>query len=99
MWTAVLVGSLGCYVLKLAGVSVPARVLSDPRVRRVTDLLPVALLAALVASQTFTTGGVLVVDARAAGLAAAAVCVWRRAPFLVTVAVGAVTAAMLRLVT
>ena len=67
MWAAVLAGSVGCYVLKLAGVSVPQRVLANPRVRRIGALLPVALLSALVATQTFSTGQDLMVDARAAG--------------------------------
>ncbi|WP_440900015.1 AzlD domain-containing protein, partial [Actinosynnema sp.] len=49
MWTAVLVACVGCYVLKLAGLSLPERVLSHPTVERVADLIPVALLAALVA--------------------------------------------------
>ena len=56
MWTAVLAGSFGCYALKLAGVSVPQRVLDDARVQRIGVFLPVALLSALVATQTFTTG-------------------------------------------
>ena len=40
--------------------------------RRLAALLPVALLAALTAQQTFSDGQQLVLDARAAGLAAAA---------------------------
>jgi hypothetical protein len=58
-------------------------------------LLPVALLAALVATQTFGEG----VDARAAGLAAAVLALLARAPFLVVVGVAAGTAALLRAVT
>jgi branched-subunit amino acid transport protein len=96
MWAAVLAGSVGCYVLKLAGVSVPQRVLADPRVRRIGALLPVALLSALVATQTFTTGHDLTVDARAAGLAVAVVAVLLRAPFLVVVAGAAATTALVR---
>ena len=96
MWAAVLAGSIGCYVLKLAGVSVPQRVLADPRVRRIGALLPVALLSALVATQTFTTGHDLTVDARAAGLAVAAVAVLARAPFLVVVAAAAAATALVR---
>jgi len=96
MWAAVLAGSVGCYVLKLAGVSVPQRVLADPRVRRIGALLPVALLSALVATQTFTTGHDLTVDARAAGLAVAAVAVFARAPFLVVVAAAAAATALVR---
>jgi hypothetical protein len=96
MWAAVLAGSVGCYALKLAGVSVPQRVLADPRVRRIGALLPVALLSALVATQTFTTGHDLTVDARAAGLAVAAVAVLARAPFLVVVAGAAAATALVR---
>jgi len=96
MWAAVVAGSFGCYVLKLAGVSVPERVLADPRVRRIGALLPVALLSALVATQTFTTGQDITVDARAAGLAFAAVAVLLRAPFLVVVAGAAGTTALVR---
>ena len=65
-------------------------------VRRVAGLLPVALLAALVAVQTFADGQNLVIDARLAGLAAAVIALVLRAPFLVVVLVAAVTAAVLR---
>jgi Branched-chain amino acid transport protein (AzlD) len=98
MWLAVLVGSAGCYALKLAGLSVPRRLLGNARVGRVTDLLPIALLATLVAVQTFTTATRLVVDARAAGVAVACVAVLLRAPFLVVVAAAVVTTALLRLI-
>jgi hypothetical protein len=99
MWAAVLLGSLGCYALKLAGLSVPQRVLANRRVERVALLLPVALLAALTATQAFSTGRHLVVDARAAGLAAAGIALLLRAPFLAVVVAAAGTAALLRLVT
>ncbi|GIU86150.1 MAG: branched-chain amino acid transporter AzlD [Acidimicrobiia bacterium] len=95
-WAAVLLASVGCYLCKLAGLSVPARVVAAPRVQRVAALLPVALLGALIATQTFTDGRELVIDARAAGLAAAAVAVWRRAPFLAVVGAAAATTALLR---
>ena len=98
VWVAILVGSLGCYVLKLLGLSVPASVLGDARVQRVAALLPVALLAALIATQTFTSEKSLVLDARAAGVAVAVVAVWRRAPFLVVIALAAATSALLHAV-
>ena len=44
-WAAVLVTALGCYLLKLAGLSFPPWVLEHPLVERIADLLPVALLA------------------------------------------------------
>lgn len=95
-WLAIGLTALGCYLLKLAGLSVPERVLDRPRVRAVAVALPVALLAALTAVQTFTVPGGLAVDARAAGVAAAVVALALRAPFLVVVAVAALTAAGLR---
>jgi hypothetical protein len=96
MWTAVLVGSLGCFVLKALGWAVPPRVLDDDRVRRAALLLPVALLAALVVVEAFASGRALRLDARAAGLAVAVVAVVLRAPFLVVVVLAAVTAALVR---
>ena len=98
MWTAILLGSLGCYALKLAGLSLPARVLANPVVERVADLIPVALLAALVAVQVWSTGPGLEVDARTAGLAFAVVALLLRAPFLVVVIGAAVVAALIRAV-
>ena len=99
IWAAVLVTSVGCYLLKLAGLSVPERWLSSPRVRAVTLLLPVALLAALTVVQVFATGQHLVIDARAAGFAFAIVALVLRAPFIVVVVGAAAVAALLRAVT
>jgi branched-subunit amino acid transport protein len=98
MWAGVLIACAACYALKLAGLSLPARVLQDSRVQRTVPLVPIALLAALVATQTFSTGHHLVLDVRAAALAVAIVAVLLRAPFLVVVAAAAATAALLRLV-
>ncbi|MFF5444343.1 AzlD domain-containing protein [Streptomyces sp. NPDC012888] len=93
VWIAIGATVAGCYLLKLAGLLVPAGTLERPLVQRLAALLPVALLAALTAQQTFSTGSALVVDARAAGLAAAGLALVLRAPFLVVVgAAVAVTA-------
>jgi branched-subunit amino acid transport protein len=97
MWVGIVVACASCYALKLAGLSLPARVLQDSRVQRTVPLVPIALLAALVATQTFSTGHRLVLDVRAAALAVAIVAVLLRAPFLVVVAAAAATAALLRL--
>ena len=101
IWAAVLGCAVGCYLLKLAGMSVPEQALAHPAVRRTADLLPVVLLAALVAVQVFVTRGSdgpgLGVDARLAGLGAAFVALLLRAPFIVVVLVAALTAAVLRL--
>lgn len=98
IWAAVVSAGIGCYLLKLAGLSVPPRVLERPLVERVADLIPVALLAALIAVQVFARGHEIVLDARALGLAAAVVLLVLRAPFLVVVFGAALVAALVRLV-
>ncbi|CAM3623475.1 AzlD domain-containing protein [Nocardioides zeicaulis] len=98
MWAAVVLAGVGCYLLKLAGLSLPERVLAHPTVERVADLIPVALLAALVAVQVFADGPALVLDARALALAFAVVALLLRAPFLVVVVGASVVAALARLV-
>jgi branched-subunit amino acid transport protein len=98
MWAAVLVTGVGCYLLKLAGLSVPSAVLERPVMQRVADLLPVGLLSGLIAVQVLSTGAELVVDARLVGLAVAVVALLLRAPFIVVVFVAALSAALVRLV-
>jgi branched-subunit amino acid transport protein len=83
LWVAVLGASLGSYLLKLAGLSVPAAWVEQPWVARVVDFVPAALLAALVAVQAATSGREIVVDGRLVGLAVAAVALALRAPFIV----------------
>ncbi|PZS33386.1 MAG: branched-chain amino acid transporter AzlD [Pseudonocardiales bacterium] len=99
LWALVIATSVGCYLFKLAGYLVPARALEHPRVRRLVELLPVALLAALVVVEALADGRHLKFDGpRLAGFAVGAVAVWRRAPFLVVVVLAGLTAALLRLV-
>ena len=95
-WWAVILATLGCYAAKIGGHSVPQTVLDRPIVREISDPLPIALLMALVAVQTFAVGQHLVIDARFAGLCAAIVALLLRAPFLVVVIVAAAVAAGLR---
>ncbi len=97
IWAAVLATAAGCYLLKLAGLSVPSRWLEVESVQRISALLPIALLAALAAVQTLSSGTHLVVDARLGGVLAAVVALLLRAPFLVVVGVAALMAALLRL--
>jgi hypothetical protein len=98
MWPAILVTAAGCYALKLAGLSVPDSVLDRPFVRRLADLIPVALLGALVAVEMLSSGKSLVLDARLFGVGAGVIALLLRAPFLVVVVVAAVTTALVRLI-
>ncbi len=96
-WLTVLAACVLAFALKLAGYVVPHRLLEGRRVRRVTALLPVALLTALVVVQAFGgTDRSLVLDSRAVGLGVAVVALLLRAPFLVVVVLAAATAAGLR---
>ena len=97
-WLTILLAAGSCYLLKLAGLRVPERWLEHPVASQVVALLPVALLAALAAVQTFATGTSLVLDARVAGVGVAVVLLLLRAPFIVVVVAAAATAALLRLV-
>jgi branched-subunit amino acid transport protein len=97
LWLAIIATAVGCYAIKLAGLSVPTRVLAHPVAERVAGLIPVALLAALIAVQVLSEGHRLVLDARLAGLAVAVVLLVLRAPFLVVVCGAALAAALLRL--
>lgn len=99
IWIAIGVTAVGCYAVKLIGLLVPAGVLERPLVQRMAALLPVALLAALTAQQTFADGQALLLDAKAAGLAAAAVALLLRAPFLLVVAAAVVVTAGMRAMT
>jgi membrane-associated phospholipid phosphatase len=97
IWAGLLAACAACYGLKLAGLSLPARWLQDARIQRTVPLLPVVLLAALIAVQTFSVGRHLVLDVRAAALGVAVIAVLLRAPFIVVIVAAAATAALLRL--
>ena len=98
-WAVVLVAAVGCYLLKLAGLSVPAAWVERPWVTRVVEFVPAALLAALVAVQPATSGPALVVDGRLAGLAVAAVALALRAPFIVVLALAGAAGALVHVLT
>ncbi|MER7519781.1 AzlD domain-containing protein [Streptomyces sp. NPDC126499] len=96
VWLAIALTAAGCYLVKLLGLLVPADTLERPLVQRLAALVPVALLAALTAQQTFSTQAALTVDARAAGLTAAALALVVRAPFLVVVGAAVLVTAGVR---
>jgi len=95
----VLATALLCYLIKLVGLALPTQVLEHHYVIRLGALLPVSLLAALVAVQTFAMGESLTLDARAAGVAVAVLALILRAPFLLVVVLATATAALLRAAT
>lgn len=97
MFAAILIASLAVYSWKFFGYLVPEKFLEKPRVARTANLLTVALLAALMATQTFTKHSEVVIDSRVVGIAVAAVLLRFKAPFLVVVIVAAAVSALLQL--
>lgn len=95
-WIAVAIVALTTALLRGAGAvllgdrPLPARVLA------VFAWLPVPLLASLVAVETLSTGRHLVIDARLAGLAAAALALTLRAHLVVVIVLAALTTALVR---
>ena len=97
---ALVIASVGSYLLKLAGVSLPESVLADPTVQRIAGFLPVAMLTALVVVGLADGDG----DGRwsldwpvLAGFAAAVVALLLRAGVLVVFVVAVAVTALLRL--
>ncbi|MCJ7438862.1 MAG: AzlD domain-containing protein [Acidimicrobiia bacterium] len=95
-WPALAALFVGSYALKATGLVALANRHLPTRVEELLGLLPAALFGALIVVSTFGDGQSLVLDARAAGLAAAAFAVWRRAGFVVVVLAAAVATATVR---
>jgi uncharacterized membrane protein len=94
-WITIAALAVGTVALKGGGPALLGRRELPAAAGRVVGLLAPALLAALVAVETVTRGHALVVDARLAGLGAAAVVLALRRPAIVAViAAVAVTAAV-----
>lgn len=96
LWITVLLACALGFVTKLAGYLVPESLVDGPRRSRIVGLLPVALLAGLLVTQTVGEDGGIVLDARLAGVAVAVVLLWLRANFIVVVVGAAAVAAGIR---
>lgn len=95
-WGLIIALAAVAFGFKVLGlVIIGSRELPAPLERCLT-LVPAALLAALIAKDTFSTGHDLVLDERAAGIAVAVIAAWRKAPFVVVVVLAAATTALLR---
>jgi branched-subunit amino acid transport protein len=97
LWSAILLSSALVYSWKFFGYLVPERFVSNPKIKELAALLTVALLAALVGIQTFTSSEGITLDARVPALIVAGVFFYFRLPFVVVVIVAAAIAALLRL--
>ncbi|MET0143811.1 MAG: AzlD domain-containing protein [Ilumatobacteraceae bacterium] len=95
-WTLVLLLGAGAYGFKVLGLVLLGSRRLPPVVLRCLALVPAALIPAIVVSDTFSSDGELVIDARVAGVGVAAFAAWRRAPLIVVVVLGAGVTAVVR---
>ena len=93
IWIATLVTSFICFVLKLLGYSLPESILNRPIVQRINSLIPIALLSALVAVQTFGIEKTVQIDHRLAGVVVAGIALRFKASFPVMMLLAAITSA------
>ena len=96
LWWVVIGASLVVFATKLAGYVVPQKLVEGPLLSRIAAVVTVALLASLVVSQTLQAPQGVGFDARIPALAAAAILLWLRAPFIVVIIGAAAVAAGLR---
>ena len=92
-WIATIGTSVIAFALKYSGHSIPQRWLERPKIQRINALIPIALLSALVAVQTFTEKSKLIIDHRLAGVSVAVIALLLKAPFPVVVLSAAITSA------
>jgi branched-subunit amino acid transport protein len=95
-WTLVLVLAAGAYLFKVLGLIVIGDRTLPPVLDRCLGLIPAALIAALVVKDTFSVGQQLQLDARAAGVGAALIAAWRKAPLILVIVIGAAVTAGVR---
>jgi branched-subunit amino acid transport protein AzlD len=89
----------GIYALKAAAPLVLGTRPLPKLIALMARVAPAALLAALVVASSATRGKDVVVDARLAGVVVAAVALWRKAGFIVTVVLAVATTALVRMFT
>ena len=92
-WIATLGTSLVAFLLKYSGHSVPERWLAHPKIQRINALIPIALLSALVAVQSFSEKSELMIDQRIVGLSAAIIALILKAHFPIVVLSAAISSA------
>ena len=98
-WTLVFLLAGGAYFFKVLGLVVIGDRPLPPMLERCLALIPAALIAALIFKDTFSIGQHLQIDARAAGVGAAVVAAWRKAPLIVVILIGAGVTAGVRAIT
>ncbi len=97
-WWFVFALAATAYGFKVLGLVLVGDRKMPPLLDRCLALIPAALIAAIVVKDTFSVGQHLQLDARAAGVGAAAIAAWRRAPLILVIVIGAAVTAVVRAV-
>lgn len=95
-WAFVFALAATAYGFKVLGLVLVGDRQLPPILGRCLALIPAALIAAIVVKDTFSVGQHLQLDARAVGVAAAAIAAWRKAPLIAVIVIGAAVTAVLR---
>lgn len=98
-WVFVFALGAIAYGFKVLGLVLVGDRKMPPMLDRCLALIPAALIAALVVKDTFSVGQHLQIDARAAGVGAAVLAAWRKAPLIAVIVIGAAVTAALRAAT
>ena len=98
-WAFVFALAATAYGFKVLGLILVGDRTMPPVLDRCLALIPAALIAAIVVKDTFSAGQHLQLDARAVGVAAAAIAAWRKAPLIVVIVIGAAVTAGVRALT
>lgn len=93
-WLWLLLACVTAYAIKLAGYLLPRSVLDRPFVPKLAAALTVGLLASLTVTNAVASGQSVALDSRLLGLAAGALCLRFKAPYILVVAAGAVATAL-----
>lgn len=95
-WLLIAVLAIGTIALKSTGPLLAGGKSPPSAITRVIALLTPAIISALVISDTFTNGNSLLLDARAAGVAAGAIALLLKSPAPIALILAGLTAATLR---
>lgn len=90
----VVLSAVTAYAVKVSGYLLPQSVLDRPPVTELAGTLTVGLLASLTTMNTVASGQSLTPDSRLLALAAGALALKLRAPYIVVVIAGAVASAL-----
>jgi branched-subunit amino acid transport protein len=95
-WAFIFILAATAYGFKVLGLVLVGDRELPPMLDRCLALIPAALIAALVVKDTFSVGQHLQIDARVAGVGAAVIAAWRKAPLIAVILIGAAVTAAIR---